>query len=240
MTGGGSGIGAALARRFAAEGARVVVNDLDAGGGRGGRGLVRRPRRRCAGDAASEDGVAALIAGARAELGEIDLFCANAGIARAGGAGRRRGGLGGLLAGQRDGARPGGAAAARALAGARQRPPDLHGLGGRAADHARLGAVLGHQARARWPSPSGWRSATRTAASPCRRSARWGCGPRCWTAAARRPRRCSGRRRSQPEAVADAVIAGHRRRPVPDPAAPRGGRDVRGPGHRHRPLAARA
>ena len=37
------------------------------------------------GDAASEDGVAALIAAARAELGEIDLYCANAGIARNGG-----------------------------------------------------------------------------------------------------------------------------------------------------------
>jgi NAD(P)-dependent dehydrogenase (short-subunit alcohol dehydrogenase family) len=38
-----------------------------------------------AGDAASEDGVAALVSAARSELGEIDLFCANAGIARAGG-----------------------------------------------------------------------------------------------------------------------------------------------------------
>lgn len=89
VTGAGSGIGAALARRFAAEGARVVLNDLNAdavaavaascdlaGGGR----AIATP-----GDAASEDGVAALIGSARAELGEIDLYCANAGIARLGG-----------------------------------------------------------------------------------------------------------------------------------------------------------
>ena len=37
------------------------------------------------GDAASPDGVAALIAGARAALGEIDIYCANAGIVRSGG-----------------------------------------------------------------------------------------------------------------------------------------------------------
>jgi len=89
VTGAGSGIGAALARRFAAEGARVVLNDLSAaavtavadscapsGGGR----AVAVP-----GDAASEDGVAALVDAAGAELGEIDLYCANAGIARIGG-----------------------------------------------------------------------------------------------------------------------------------------------------------
>ena len=80
VTGGGSGIGAALARRFAAEGARVVVNDLNAG-------AAAQVAQSCGGtaapgDAASEDGVAALVAAARDVLGEIDLFCANVGVAR--------------------------------------------------------------------------------------------------------------------------------------------------------------
>jgi NAD(P)-dependent dehydrogenase (short-subunit alcohol dehydrogenase family) len=80
VTGGGSGIGAALARRFAAEGARVVVNDLNAD-------AAAAVAQSCGGttapgDAASVDGVAALVASARDVLGEIDLFCANAGVAR--------------------------------------------------------------------------------------------------------------------------------------------------------------
>jgi NAD(P)-dependent dehydrogenase (short-subunit alcohol dehydrogenase family) len=89
VTGAGSGIGAALARRFAAEGARVVLNDLNAEAVKavaascdtaaGSRALA------FSGDAASEDGVAALIDAARSELGDIDLYCANAGIARFGG-----------------------------------------------------------------------------------------------------------------------------------------------------------
>jgi NAD(P)-dependent dehydrogenase (short-subunit alcohol dehydrogenase family) len=83
VTGGGSGIGAALCRRFAAEGARVVVNDINAGAAAGVAASIGGTA--IPGDAASEDGVAALILAARAALGEIDLFCANAGIAVIGG-----------------------------------------------------------------------------------------------------------------------------------------------------------
>jgi NAD(P)-dependent dehydrogenase (short-subunit alcohol dehydrogenase family) len=85
VTGGGSGIGAALSRRFAAEGARVVVNDINTAAASAvaaecGAGAVAV----CC-DAASASGVAQLIESAREHLGEIDLYCANAGIARSGG-----------------------------------------------------------------------------------------------------------------------------------------------------------
>ena len=82
VTGGGSGIGAALARRFVAEGARVVVNDIDPG-------AAAEVAESCGatavpGDAATGDGAAALVAAAAGVLGEIDLYCANAGVARGG------------------------------------------------------------------------------------------------------------------------------------------------------------
>lgn len=88
VTGGGSGIGAALSRRFAAEGARVVVNDIDGAAAAAVAASCTGPAgpaMAIAADAASEEGVAAVVSGARAELGEIDVFCANAGVARGGG-----------------------------------------------------------------------------------------------------------------------------------------------------------
>jgi NAD(P)-dependent dehydrogenase (short-subunit alcohol dehydrogenase family) len=79
VTGGGAGIGRALALGLAAAGARVVVNDLDAAAATavaekaGGYAVP--------GDAATEEGVRELIAAARGHLGEIDIYCSNAGIA---------------------------------------------------------------------------------------------------------------------------------------------------------------
>ncbi|SFI66134.1 Short-chain dehydrogenase [Amycolatopsis sacchari] len=84
ITGGGGGIGSALARRFAAEGARIFVADLD---GDAAAAVAAEVGGVALGvDAASEAGVEQLITAAKAELGTIDLFCANAGIAPHGGA----------------------------------------------------------------------------------------------------------------------------------------------------------
>ena len=82
VTGGGRGIGAAYARMFTAQGAKVVVNDLDADAARESAetvGGIAVP-----GDASTEAGVDLLIGTARELAGPIDVYCANAGVARAG------------------------------------------------------------------------------------------------------------------------------------------------------------
>jgi len=82
VTGGASGFGAGIARRFAVEGARVVVNDLVADGAQriaaeivasGGTALA------CAGDVSSDLDVARLVAAALEGFGGLDVVVNNAG-----------------------------------------------------------------------------------------------------------------------------------------------------------------
>ena len=84
VTGGANGIGRALCRRFAAEGARaVIVADLD--------GAAAKPVADEIGgiaietDVSRESDVARLVMQATSDAGPIDLFCSNAGIAMTGG-----------------------------------------------------------------------------------------------------------------------------------------------------------
>ena len=85
VTGAASGIGRALARRFAAEGARrVVCADINLEGAE----ETSRPIKGLAAkvDVGTEAGIAALIERVEADTGPIDLFCSNAGILTTGGA----------------------------------------------------------------------------------------------------------------------------------------------------------
>jgi NAD(P)-dependent dehydrogenase (short-subunit alcohol dehydrogenase family) len=77
VTGAGGGIGRAIARRLAAEGARVVVNDLDPEAAAAVADEIKGFA--VPGDAGTGPGVADLIAAARDHLGEIDIYCSNAG-----------------------------------------------------------------------------------------------------------------------------------------------------------------
>ncbi|HEY2709007.1 MAG TPA: SDR family oxidoreductase [Caulobacteraceae bacterium] len=85
VTGAASGIGRALAQRFAADGAkRVICSDINGDGAKvvadqiGGRAFRT--------DVAKEADIITLIETVEAEEGPIDLFCSNAGVGYGGGA----------------------------------------------------------------------------------------------------------------------------------------------------------
>jgi NAD(P)-dependent dehydrogenase (short-subunit alcohol dehydrogenase family) len=78
VTGGGSGIGLAAARRFAAEGARVVVADIDTTSGKAAAEEVGGTFVRV--DVTNPEQVEALFATAQETYGSIDVALNNAGI----------------------------------------------------------------------------------------------------------------------------------------------------------------
>jgi NAD(P)-dependent dehydrogenase (short-subunit alcohol dehydrogenase family) len=84
VTGGGNGIGRALCERFAAEGARrVTVVDLD--GAAAARVAEGFGGIACRVDVARREELIGLVREVESEVGPIDLFVSNAGIAIAGG-----------------------------------------------------------------------------------------------------------------------------------------------------------
>src|SRR3954451_3865827 len=79
ITGGGSGIGAALARRFAADGAAaVIVSDRNMAAAQSVADEIGGTAVQC--DVTGAASIASLVEQTIAEHGRIDLFCSNAGI----------------------------------------------------------------------------------------------------------------------------------------------------------------
>jgi len=88
ITGGASGMGRATALRFLAEGARVVVADLNEATGKETLELARKPEniRFIRTDVADEDSVAAMIEHTIDQFGRLDCLFNNAGVGGAFGA----------------------------------------------------------------------------------------------------------------------------------------------------------
>ena len=80
VTGGASGIGAGIARRFVAEGARVAIADRDFDAAQAQARALGPNAIAVATDVADRDSVAALAATVAADLGPLDVLVNNAGI----------------------------------------------------------------------------------------------------------------------------------------------------------------
>ena len=81
VTGGGGGIGSAMGRRFAAEGARaIVLADRDLARAEAAALAIGGGARAVACDVADDGAVRALLDEVEAREGTIDLYCSNAGI----------------------------------------------------------------------------------------------------------------------------------------------------------------
>lgn len=78
ITGGARGIGAAIARRFAAEGANVVVADLDKSAAETTAATLKGIGFAC--DVTKERDITALVAATVSHFGQVDMFCSNAGV----------------------------------------------------------------------------------------------------------------------------------------------------------------
>jgi NAD(P)-dependent dehydrogenase (short-subunit alcohol dehydrogenase family) len=80
VTGGTTGLGLAIAERFGAEGARVVITGRDRSLGEQAEAGLGRPARFIAADAADPEAVAASVRAATGHLGGLDVLVNNAGI----------------------------------------------------------------------------------------------------------------------------------------------------------------
>ena len=81
VTGGGSGIGRAICERFAAEGARVVVNDVRQEAAEATAKALGAGARAIAADVADSRAVSAMFAALARETGRLDVLVNNAGVA---------------------------------------------------------------------------------------------------------------------------------------------------------------
>ena len=86
ITGGGSGVGEAIAHAFAAEGARIVIGDLDAANGERVTAALRAAGHAaafCRTDVSRTADMQQLVATALAQFGRLDVMVNNAGISHA-------------------------------------------------------------------------------------------------------------------------------------------------------------